>query len=169
MQFNFEELLDSQKGKFYLLSGRERDLDILQERLSEKNKTIVSKILRGNRCLTKESLFQEFAAALQFPYYFGNNWDAFDECISDLGGQSETKYVLFITNFDKILKDYSKDLKFFLNLLKDAIKQEAKDRKGFFHIIFHCEPENEKACKSILEAENISPVLEKLEPFDNIK
>jgi hypothetical protein len=26
----------------------------------------------------------EFAASFQFPYYFGENWPAFDECINDL-------------------------------------------------------------------------------------
>jgi hypothetical protein len=32
---------------------------------------------------TPASVFDEFAAALDFPKYFGRNWDALDECFSD--------------------------------------------------------------------------------------
>ncbi len=33
---------------------------------------------------TVEGMFDEMAAALQFPYYFGENWPAFDECLADM-------------------------------------------------------------------------------------
>ncbi|MBC7301961.1 MAG: barstar family protein [Nocardia sp.] len=40
--------------------------------------------LRGAKMRTVAQLFDEFAAAFQFPYYFGANKDAFDECLRDL-------------------------------------------------------------------------------------
>jgi hypothetical protein len=33
---------------------------------------------------TTDGVFAEFAAAFQFPTYFGHNWHAMDECLADL-------------------------------------------------------------------------------------
>jgi hypothetical protein len=40
---------------------------------------VAVRFLRGRKMTTTASLLDEFSAALQFPYYFGGNWDAFDE------------------------------------------------------------------------------------------
>lgn len=40
--------------------------------------------VRGRKMRTVPSLFDEIAAALQFPHYFGENWAAFDECLADM-------------------------------------------------------------------------------------
>ncbi|MEH0417329.1 barstar family protein [Streptomyces sp. B21-083] len=39
--------------------------------------------VRGSRCRTVEGLFTEWAAGLDFPDYFGHNWDAFHDCLRD--------------------------------------------------------------------------------------
>ena len=40
--------------------------------------------LDGNRCKTEELLLQELASVFNFPDYFGNNFDALYDCLSDL-------------------------------------------------------------------------------------
>jgi hypothetical protein len=39
---------------------------------------------RGRKMRTVRGLFDELAAALQFPHYFGENWPAFFECLADM-------------------------------------------------------------------------------------
>jgi RNAse (barnase) inhibitor barstar len=41
--------------------------------------------LDGGSISSKEDLMDAVAAALEFPDYFGGNWDALDECLRDLG------------------------------------------------------------------------------------
>lgn len=40
--------------------------------------------LRGKRCKTEDTFFSEISASFQFPYYYGENWPATDECLCDL-------------------------------------------------------------------------------------
>ena len=39
--------------------------------------------VRGNKSPDDAHFFDELAAALQFPYYFGQNWSAVRDCITD--------------------------------------------------------------------------------------
>ncbi len=40
--------------------------------------------IRGKRCQTDADWLNEISAVFQFPFYFGNNWNAMDECLQDL-------------------------------------------------------------------------------------
>jgi Barstar (barnase inhibitor) len=40
--------------------------------------------LDGSRCRTSGQFLVEIGVVLGFPAYYGRNWDAFDECFSDL-------------------------------------------------------------------------------------
>ena len=43
-----------------------------------------SAYIRGARCRSVNDFFKEYSAAFQFPAYFGENWNAWDECACDL-------------------------------------------------------------------------------------
>lgn len=40
-------------------------------------------IIQGKKCGQVSDLLTEFARALDFPDYFGHNWDALEECLAD--------------------------------------------------------------------------------------
>jgi RNAse (barnase) inhibitor barstar len=97
-------LLD-REHHFHALVATTRDLDNYAYRLRSMGRpNTVIRVLRGQRMQSDEQLFDEFAAALQFPLYFGRNWDAFDECISDLEWLPAKAYVLVISCAGSLLK-----------------------------------------------------------------
>lgn len=64
---------------------------------------VVVRFLRGRKMQTVQSLYDESAAALQFPYYFGGNWPAFDECLGDLDWLPGEAYILIIADSHLLL------------------------------------------------------------------
>ncbi|WP_067698305.1 barstar family protein [Nocardia jejuensis] len=78
--------------------------------------------LRGRKMRTVADLFDEFAAAFQFPYYFGQNKDAFDECLRDLDdfvGPADG-YVVVIRNAALLLADQPGERAWFAEAVTDA-------------------------------------------------
>src|SRR6185312_10909094 len=110
--------------------------------------TTVIRFLRGDKMHTYESLFNEFAAAFQFPYYFGNNWPAFDECMADLEWMPGESYLLMFTQAESIYEDerrpeYPTLLKIISKISADwakPISAGAAVRPGKpFHCVFQCD------------------------------
>lgn len=63
------------------------------------------RLLRGHKSRTLRALFDEWAAALQFPSYFGENWAAFEDCLRDLPRANPTDHLLLIANSAELLAD----------------------------------------------------------------
>ncbi|MHC5674683.1 barstar family protein [Nostoc sp.] len=56
--------------------------------------------LDGKKINSKETFLNKAAEAMQFPRYFGANWDAFDECITDLTWCPAERYVILYDHAD---------------------------------------------------------------------
>jgi Barstar (barnase inhibitor) len=61
------------------------------------------RVLRGAKMRTESACFDETAAALQFPDYFGENWAAFDECLADLSWLPARALALIVTDAEQVL------------------------------------------------------------------
>lgn len=106
--------------------------------------------VRGDKMRTYQGLFDEFAAALQFPSYFGENSSAFDECLTDLSWlPPQSGYVLVVTEPGEVLADAGSvdDLAWLVRSLTRAQAEWASpvddgewwDRPAVpFHVVLQC-------------------------------
>jgi RNAse (barnase) inhibitor barstar len=101
------------------------------------------KIIKGRHCKTPTTLFAEFARALEFPDYFGHNWDALEECLTDLEWLPAKGYVLLITEAAHVLSNDETEYETFLEILRDAGEAWGKGQAGMgaqratpFHVLF---------------------------------
>lgn len=61
--------------------------------------------LRGKKCTTEDDFLAEVAASFQFPYYYGENWAAFDECIQDLEWLNFSRVFVIFDDFSTAFRD----------------------------------------------------------------
>ncbi len=110
------------------------------------------RLWRGSKMQTEADLFDEIAAACQFPYYFGANWNALDECLADLEWLPGEGYLFCITDSQRLLgKAPGQMLTSFVGLLEKLAGEWSKPRIGGvprparpFHVLWQY-PEKEAA------------------------
>lgn len=121
------------------------DRQVLQEAATERFDAPAIRVLRGTKATTVPGLFDEAAAALQFPAYFGENWDAFDDCVTDLGWLPADLYLLLVTQAGAFLSAApDDDLRIAAEILGDANRRWASPggrrahthRPTPFHVVF---------------------------------
>ena len=111
-------------------------------------RTIV-RTLRGRKMRTAPALFDEFAAVWQFPDYFGENWNALSDCLSDIPDDLISDYYVQIINDSKEVLCQEHDA--LVNTLLDILSRQSeycatpitnnprfnRDAKGF-HTLLKC-------------------------------
>ena len=109
------------------------------------------KVIQGAKCRTIAGLLTECARALGFPDYFGHNWDALEECLTDLEWLPAKGYILLVTDAAHVLPSDDADYETFLEILRDAGEAWGSGQAGMgarqatpFHVLFAVS-EGEKA------------------------
>jgi len=86
--------------RIHLLSADADTICNRVHRLAIAEPEAAVRLLRGLKMTSEDSLFDEISAACQFPYYFGYNWDALRDCMSDLAWMPAQRYVILIGDAD---------------------------------------------------------------------
>jgi Barstar (barnase inhibitor) len=116
------------------------------------------RVLRGRKMRTEAGCFDELAAALQFPDYYGENWAATDECLADLSWLPGHAYVFVVTDADRVLDDEPPDrFAGWLDLLTRVAAewagpvdpgQEWHRAAIPMHVVLQCEPARAEALRA---------------------
>lgn len=119
-------------------------------------------VIKGAKCRTTAGLLSEFARALDFPDYFGHNWDALEECLADLEWLPAQGYILLITDAAQVLPTDEDEYETLLEVLSDAGEAWGSGQAGTgarratpFHVLFAVS-EREKAKRARWEMSEIS-------------
>jgi RNAse (barnase) inhibitor barstar len=88
----------------------------------------VVRTIDGRRCRTKAALLGEFARALAFPPHFGRNWDALEDCLTDLEWLPAAGHVIVVTHADQVLAGSPGEYATFIAILETAGREWATPR-----------------------------------------
>jgi hypothetical protein len=138
--------------------------DLLRGLLKVDKPRLAARRVRGNKARTAQAWFDECAAALQFPWYFGENWNAFDECITDLEWLPADTYVLLIMDGSHLLEaETPQNLSLLFTALESAGREWAKPVAGqfprppkAFHVLIQCGRAEEGSLREKLDAAKVS-------------
>lgn len=79
---------------------------------------------------TKQELIKHLCEHLSFPSYFGQNWDALDECLSDLSWIQHDQIVLRHHDIPMVGNDIDRAM--YIDVLKSAMANGNKPLKPLF-------------------------------------
>ena len=83
----------------------------------------------------KLGLFDALSKALKFPAHFGKNWDALNDCLTDLAWLDSNGWVLILANGKSFATKYLADFDMALDLFNGVATCWQEDGKPFWVIV----------------------------------
>jgi hypothetical protein len=80
----------------------------------------------GETISSKSDFLKACAIAMKFPDHFGYNWDAFNDCLTDLDWITAKGYLILYTQPEPFAKTNPTDWATLLELLQDAVDDWAE-------------------------------------------
>jgi RNAse (barnase) inhibitor barstar len=87
---------------------------------------------------------------LQFPYYFGENWNAVWDCITDLNWLKGSSFLVVFDSAERLLWESERGFQFLLGVLTDAHERWRQETADFgvrgrqpiaFQSVLACDPD----------------------------
>ena len=119
-----ESLLESNRGGVWFLPAR-ADPKAVQS--VAKRAGYASFHIEGKNIGRKEQLLNHVATALHFPKDFGHNWDALEECLTDLEWVDAEGYVIYYDHIDGLLNAHPDQFETLVEILRDAVASWKED------------------------------------------
>lgn len=78
--------------------------------------------LDGGKVKDKKTFLEKIARAMNFPAYFGKNWDALNDCLTDMEWARGAGYILLFHAPDKLITTSPADWQMAKEILESAIE-----------------------------------------------
>lgn len=79
-------------------------------------------VLDGGKIRDKKTFLENIARAMDFPDYFGKNWDALNDSITDLSWERAVGYILLFQAPERFIKTSPEDWDIALEIFNSAIE-----------------------------------------------
>lgn len=83
--------------------------------------------IEGRNIARKEQLLSHVASVMRFPNHFGDNWDALEECLTDLEWIDGEGYVVYYDHIDPFLSAQPDQFETLVEILRDAVGSWKED------------------------------------------
>jgi len=96
--------------------------------------------LEGRHIARKEQLLKHVAMTLDFPADFGHNWDALEECLTDLEWVDGEGYVIYYDHIDTLLSEHPDQFETLVEILRDAVASWKEDGTAMIVLLSGSKP-----------------------------
>ena len=88
----------------------------------------------GKNIARKEQLLNHVATAMHFPKDFGHNWDALEECLTDMDWVDAEGYVIYYEHIEA-LQATGDQFDTFVEILRDAVQSWKEDESAMIVLL----------------------------------
>jgi len=119
-----ESLLEADKGGVWFLPSHVEPKSV---QAAAKRAGFAFFHIEGKNITRKEQLLNHAATAMHFPKSFGHNWDALEECLTDLEWVDAEGYVIYYDHIDGLLEAHPDQFETLVEILRDAVASWKED------------------------------------------
>lgn len=83
----------------------------------------------------KDAFLETIGRALSFPDWFGHNWDAFEDCMTDLSWRRAEGYVLILDHCNELAAASAETLETALRILADVTECWRQEGVSFWTLV----------------------------------
>jgi RNAse (barnase) inhibitor barstar len=132
-----ETLLEEARGGVYFMPGVPPARAV---QAAAKRAGMAYFHIEGKNIERKEQLLNHVATALHFPKDFGHNWDALEECLTDMEWADADGYVIFYEHIDPLVAAHPDQFETFVEICRDAVASWKEDDKAMLVLLTGARP-----------------------------
>jgi RNAse (barnase) inhibitor barstar len=132
-----ESLMEENRGGVYFVPGNP-DAKALQKLAKSAGYAFFH--IDGKNIARKEQLLTHAALALNFPKSFGANWDALEECLTDLEWVDGDGYLIYYDHIDGLLAAHPDQFETLVEILRDAVASWKDDGEAMVAVLSGAKP-----------------------------